>query len=569
MTPDIRDNCDIRDRQDTEGTEGTDSRRYYREPSPDRIVKPRKRRAASPLPIISAHGPDVFLERTGETVPMADLGKAIVTEPASILVAHNVALIVADLNREFIDHPLWQLRASPVEREIYGLDRTRKKIKQTDTVFAFFGWRTERIGERRNASNGTPSRYFLPLDPLLFVRQTVHEIRGGGYPLLELFEWARDVREFAQTNGLALKPTSGGLAAQLLRDPRFYPEPRRKIPKIDNRKARDRLPGNHYRLNCKTNEFHAASYLDQVNAHHSCARDLEFPDANSLYAKGRFGRPDDDRVWCKLGSRRYRKVIAEHGLLYAKVWIPNLPQGSFPPPFMDKPGDHLVYIWTNELPDFFGLGGRIDHLIAAWTSPDRDAGLNRYARWAQRELEGQPETRRRWLKPLLLSTYGILAAKPRRLEFAFKQARGGRLKQYPVGGGTIELTVKVADREVEMRTTNVIHRGMIEAETRARSLRLARELSAAGVNVLAVYADSVFVESGAPLPLLQDPWRVKEHLDGLHFLNEVSFISRQMTKLPGVPREHRDLIALKRHIAGGAQTPRKLGRKPRRSVRVP
>jgi hypothetical protein len=78
---------------------------------------------------------------------------------------------------------------------------------------------------------------------------------------------------------------------------------------------------------------------------------------------------------------------------------------------------------------------------------------------------------------------------------------------------------------------------MIEAETRKRTIELANDMTDAGLEVIAVYADAVFVRRTGPLPPLPKGWSVKHDLDGLRFLDAVSFASRQLTKLPGIPRE--------------------------------
>jgi hypothetical protein len=92
----------------------------------------------------------------------------------------------------------------------------------------------------------------------------------------------------------------------------------------------------------------------------------------------------------------------------------------------------------------------------------------------------------------------------------------------------------------EMGMANVIHRGLIEAETRLRSLELARKLSEEEHKVLAIYADSVFVAGGKPLPLLAPPWRVQNHLTALRFLTSTAFTSHELEKMPGVPHSLRE-----------------------------
>jgi hypothetical protein len=120
------------------------------------------------------------------------------------------------------------------------------------------------------------------------------------------------------------------------------------------------------------------------------------------------------------------------------------------------------------------------------------------------------------------------------MEFAFKRANGPA-KNYPVAGDFIEMHCVAPESSREPLITNVIHRGMIEAQTRLESLAMARSLTSYGLNVLAVYADAVIVERGA-LPLLPPPWRLQAHLTNLQFFDATHFTSDEMERLPGIPR---------------------------------
>lgn len=375
---------------------------------------------------------------------------------------------------------------------------------------------------------------------------------GKGDEVELLIRWAFDIRTFCAENDLRIKPTSGGIAAQLLRHPRFYPDHRRKVPASTNKKAREHLPGNYYELRHDVNKPTNATYLDQETSHHNNALSLTFPHGDFLFAKG-FFHSLPDRSWAKRGSVIYKRVMAEHGLLYVNLFVPHPSKKEWRPPYMKRGGFHRCYIFTNELPMIHEIGGYVEYIIAAWTSNTRDSGPNAYARWAKEQLSTalqESTVRVRWLKPTLLSLYGILAARPRPLEFGYKRAVNGEPKNYALGGSMIQVQAKRTRQEFESPTANVIQRGMIEAETRLRSIMLARDLTARGITVLALYADSVFVESGTALPLLPYPWKVQQHVTDLRFFNSTSFTSREVTKLPGIPRA--DLDRLRRVKAFGA-----------------
>lgn len=500
-----------------------------------RPVKPRKLQDAN-LPIIVVHRDSVFVERTGELMNVDRLPVLVATEPSSLFVIHSAGSILHGLHERYKDHPQWQYKLTPIHRKTNpnpGKSKTRIVVK--DVVVNFFGFSRKGKGK---------SKYHYPLDPLLFVRMSAPEIRGRDEDTMTaLYEWGKDVRKFAVDNQMKVSPTSGGMAAQLLRDPRFYPDDRRKVPAATNVRARVVLPGNFYRLKVETDRFYRAVYLDQKSAHHNCAKDLEFPHADRLFAKGYFagnGCNGCNGLWSHAGTQHFKKIIRQPGLFHLRLRVPYIREGVTVPPYMEKTGEHDAWVYSNELPMIAELGGKILGLYAAWTSTKTDKGLNRYAEWALEQIQDADEKTRPWLKPTLLAPYGILAAKPRRMEFAFYRAKSGEDKLLPVGGAMLPVKSKKTAGEFEPGFANVIHRGMIEAETRKRTIELANQLNAAGVEVIAVYADSVFARRNAPLPLLPAGWSVKSDLDGLRFLNDVSFTSKQLVRLPGVPREIQD-----------------------------
>lgn len=202
---------------------------------------------------------------------------------------------------------------------------------------------------------------------------------------------------------------------------------------------------------------------------------------------------------------------------------------------MKKPGTRLAWIYTNEIPTIYALGGVIEGIDAAWTSFHADEGLNRYARWAIAEAAAMTPDRKRWGKATLLAAYGMLAARPTAREFGYRHAKSGTPHTYRTNSGPLPAMIVQQSHETESPVVNVIQRGMIEAEIRLQVLAMARELHSFGCNVLCVYADSVIVESSSALPLLPDPWDVKTPLSRLQFFNPTSFHSEEMVRLPGIP----------------------------------
>jgi hypothetical protein len=503
-------------------------------PIAPRSVKPRKTGYRSlPIIAVSRETDEIFVERTGETLPFAALPVLIATHPSSIVVSSNVGALVKVLDDEWDADPAWQFRLTPVTSEIYAPNRVKTRTVTKRTVVSFFGF-------TRGRNNNL---YHFPLEPDAFVGRTIHELRPGNDPrVIKLYEWASDVRFFLQENDLLIRPTTGGIAGQLLRDKRFYDEARRKVPKATNDKARDQLPGNYYRLFVPERKTFDATYLDQKSAHHSCALGIAFPDANSLFAKGHFQAPAE-KIMARAGTKRFERLIREYGLFLVNLSCPDPSPATFPLPCMEEPGTHAAWVFSNELPYILECGGKVLSIIAQWTSAKAERGMNRYAEWSLAELAESDDMRKAWLKPLLHSTYGILAARPKPIEFGYKRAKNGIDKRYPVGGGVVHVKARVTNGDHEMPTASVIHRGMIEAETRLRSIRLAKQFHRHGMQVLAIYADSIFVSpNGKKMPLIDTRWHVKGELSRLQFFSSTSFTSDVLTKLPGIPRGDMDTV---------------------------
>lgn len=532
---------------------------------PNRPVKPRKD-GFTFRPIIAIEAGHILLEN-GEVFDRDELPRIITTQPSSILVAGHFGPILRELDRHFEDNPQWQFRLSPIERSAWQPNANNRKALMKDCVVGYLGFK---------GKNKKKGHYHFPICPHTFILKSIHDLRrnapGETSPAVRLMEWAKEVRDFLEKNNLRLSPTSGGIAAQLLKDKRFYPEDRRKVPRHTNAKAREHLPGNFYKLyNAKegiseiwgpavklpaSGPGYSAAYLDQISAHHSAAASLAFPCANTLRERGRF-QTLQDRSYARAGTKKFESLIREHGLFYLAIEVPQLFPGDFPLPECDKPGGyHRGYFYSNELPYLKLLGVRIRHIIAMWTSPDRDYGLNRYSEWASKEIADASPLRKNWLKPTLLSTYGVLAAKPKLMEFGYKQAEGGEPKQYACGSGFIDVIAKTSKKLREPMMANVLHRGMVESETRLRSLEMARELTAEGHSILAIYADSVFVEGSKQLPLLKPPWRLQEFLTGLKFESATHFTSAQISKTPGIPS----------HVRGRSRVPKRPHRSSKTST---
>jgi hypothetical protein len=300
------------------------------DPVPPRIVKPRRETDSAAKPLIVLDDKGILIERTGEVHPTDALPELTVSEPSSIVVCQRSTLWLAKLDKIFDSNPRWQWRVSPIERDHYVADR-KKTSTVRDTVVAFWGF--------RRTNGHAKSLYHYPLDPLAFIGKAACEIVPECKDSIDaLRQWGEDIRAFLTENRIGIKPTSGGIASQFLRDKRFFPDDRRKVPRATNETARKHLPGNHYRLHTKEREFNHALYFDQIRAHHSCAHDLNFPHPDSLYVRGNFHDPDDARIWAKEGSPLYEAHHPSSTDYSSSAFTsPHsyLQTEHFAPPFMD------------------------------------------------------------------------------------------------------------------------------------------------------------------------------------------------------------------------------------------
>lgn len=529
--------------------------------------------------IIALDGTSVLLERTGEVHPNSALPYLLISEPPSILVCEQASGLLAHLNRGNCARIAgWQYRIAPVVRRTYRQHRRNKPTESHDVIVSFLGWR---LTDRR-------THYHYPLDPLVFTGGPIRRLipaEDEPLKLAALLAWGQDVRQWCRDNGLKVGSGTGSLAVQLLKDPRFYPEARRKVPRQTNERARFHLPGNHYELFVREHTYHEAYYVDMQSAHHNCAAEIVLPNGNGLMARGRYREPPeviDGDPWAKPYGAKFDSLIGSHGLLLVRLEVSRratLP-ASFAPPYMKRPGLKLAYVFTNELPMIRELGGIIEGVEAAWTSYTVDTGLSKYARWALAETLTMTDQRKAWAKPALLAAYGMLAARPTAREFGYATAVSGTPHTYMTAGGPLEALVRKQVKETESPVVNVIHRGMIEAEVRMRALAFARSLHAQGCKVLCVYADSVIIDSRGPVPLIPHPWRIKTPLSRLEFFNPTSFHSVELTRLPGIPldgqRRISRLQAFRATMAGSrgpgrtpqATAPERSGRENHRTPRV-
>lgn len=442
-------------------------------------------------------------------------------EPPSLIIGYDIGLTVKLLDEWHNDNELWQIKAYTAERKAFRVNGEEPRICWEDTIFAAVGFR------RRHGSD--KSRYHACIDPNTFQQR----LRLGP-ALSNVVGFARALRGFCERNDLAIRSTAAAIAQQLLRDPRFWPEPRRKVPKATNRNCRPHLPGNYYELKGKPDFPYPAHYVDYKNAHHTIAAEIDLPHPDDLYAHGYFA-DCKDKIYARRGDYAYDRILKEHGLLCVKAKVPHRwKRGRNVPEDLRnrKAGAHKLFLYTNEIAWLEDCGLRIEYIIAAWTAEKVDEGMKSYAKFCIATITSASANDKAWLKPLLLAAYGILAARPRKLSVAHKRGAGYGAN-FAVHSSVIYLRHYQSGNDFELPICNVVARGLIEAETRKRVLRMADYAKECGARVLSIYADGIFMTPPPHLFFMPENWRIKEEISRIHFQNAVSFVSENLTRQPG------------------------------------
>jgi hypothetical protein len=480
-------------------------------------LRPRKNYdEADELALIVWDGQRLMFVDTGEVHDATDLYLATKLPKIgrAILVGFDINKLLARVIQ--LHEPSKQFQA--YGREIETVQRNRKTGTYPRNIsrgftFTFVGWRD---GKRKQYATK-----IYPLDPFSFVPQPRNKTRGNAN---DVAEFGKDLRSFLQANRLPMRPTTAGIASMLLRDARFWTGYRRKVPSTTNEIARPVLIGQFYRNAYKGRKALPEVWqLDQRRSHHVCAAEIDLPDGDDLFAHGLFRNADD--VWVDGAHPRAQHFLNNHfGLFRARVKIPNNPNGLFP--HFDSPGSRVVYFTSNEWPTLAAAGIELEYLVASWTARRRDEGMKRYARWAIEQLDAASPERSQWLKPLLLAPYGLLGTTPRPLRAAFLQGNGKERNIYLGFGHSQVFKTTSSKHDIEPAFVNVIWRGMIERETRRRTIVQAQRLERAGADLIRLDADAIYFRPN-PSVLDQfdaDRWKLVVHshvaVDGRNFVSD-------------------------------------------------
>jgi hypothetical protein len=402
-----------------------------------------------------------------------------------------------------------------------------------------FHSRSKSNGKRRKARHMVwePSRMFSdPSAAARFLCNTHEDLR----------RFAIDVREWCREQDLQLRATLPSLAAQLLRDPRFWPHDRGRVPRATNEAIRRALPGVHQRRLAPLHQtIPLAVGLDQRRAYHRAAQEVPTPDPTTMHARGYFNEPMDAPLWCRPDDVLYQRTVSQPGVVAVRATARPARNGELRLPAVDalKGKRGVILLWTNELQYAIDTGLKVEGLTAAWTSSQIDTGLPLYGAFAEGEIDAASDFRASWLKPTLHSAYGMLGSRQREMIRLSRFGRGVPTmvllqgQPFPVRRG--------AARTGASMVTNVAMLGVLQAEIRRRTLALAADLTDRGCDVLHVHADGLHVKAG-PLPFTPPGWTAAP-VTRLVYEDDVSWLSDERDVLPG--RDTRMRVELRRHHA--------------------
>lgn len=396
------------------------------------------------------------------------------------------------------------------------------------TRFGFNARRARAVGMRNQAMH-------IVWNPVDMTRNPADVIDGDSHK--DLMRFAVDVRDWCKRENIPLPTTLAGIASSLLRDKRFYPEPRGRVPQFTNERVRRFLPGVYSELRGRpVTTYREAVALDQRRAYHRAAATIPLPDPTTLYARGYFNEPETPRLWAERGGELYARTMRQAGVVAVRAGSRLTHKNETRPPAINYLGTRVIYLWTNEVELCERHGLDVHGITAAWTSTLPDSGMPRYGPWAEGQIDGADGYRRRWLKPTLHAVYGLLAARPRELRIGHRIGRG-TLTDYILGAGHPFPVHETVIGSHAPATTNVAMLGVLQAEIRARSMKLANALMAEGVNVLHVHADGLHVEG--PVPLMEHRTWTIEPRTNLRYLDRVSWLADEGNCLPGRDQQQR------------------------------
>jgi hypothetical protein len=464
---------------------------------------------------------------TGELSPTIDIEKLLQTEPGGVIAGNSCYPLLAKLAPEIKRDEGWTMSVNLQQRRTRPMDSTETRI--TGRIYiSRMTYRRAKVGGRKNRRR-PPAIKWVVLELGLFMETPPSDLDG-------VLAAAMSLTELAGRRGISPRPSPGSLGSAMLRASSEWNKERKAAPEFISEVARDHLPGNYYALSNKTKgkSIPHVYYMDQEASHHKIASSIPIPFPGTLRARGYFRAAENEiyRPW----TNDLRKLRGHFGLVLGMVQCGIIPHSMehLYPPWAKERGMKPRWIWTPEL-RLFENDHRLsfEYAICALTSRHIDTALWEYSEWA---LEQRKRSDRDPYKSSLLAAYGMLACRSDRPIDIYTVH--GRAK--PPRATVVELPLlpEVFRSEVKRKRAptiqNVVARGVIEAETRTRSIEYARQLEGEGIPVAQIYADGLLaVTDQAPL-IVPEHWRIAASLTRVYSPHPNSIVSRELVRLPGI-----------------------------------
>lgn len=480
---------------------------------------------------------------TGVLSSIRHLPGTLLTRPGGYIAGVSLFEPLASLQQIMQGVPEWRMKVSVAQRRSYTRNGQIAISGSFQVNYLSFRLHVSRDSNGRNLARCGTRWDVLNLEAFMDLTE---------FTLTEKMEAASNLLTLCESRGVTIAPSRGSLARKLLKaspawkTSRYEGKRPNAAPKWINDEARKHSPGNHYSVSNRIRKavtIPHCYYIDQTTAHHNIAKTIVLPHPNYIRGRGHTKQA--------LLENRFPKWLDKVPEGYVGLFCCHLDISFIPlklrhlyPKWITvkKPGHYVEWLYTPDIrlieSDHFV---NLSSIVCGLCTTKDDPVLAEYAEWAitQNQLPSKPHT-----KATLLAAYGMLQFNPvgwksYRYWGGTAQSKGEPI-EIPVAGMMKEVMVKFPDW-VQLDTTNVCARGMIEAETRARSLEYARELTASGHHVVQVYADALVVETDR-LPFIPEGWRVDQSLTNVLIPTANSIISDQMVKRPGLNREDSERV---------------------------
>lgn len=469
----------------------------------------------------------------------------------------------------------YKVSGRTVERTIFSANGLSDKPRHQSYIRSF---RDAHINSGRRGTN--KPGIIMGMSEL--TDRPVYDFFGGDPEnlALELATIAYDYVEWCRETDFPVANGRGAQASQFLMDSRFGWFPRRIIPLRHCRIAQENLPAVYARAfepAGPTDGF--VREVDQKSAHHYSAILNGTANSSTLVAYGL----GSDSLICSPGSEKWERLVKSYGMhkLLLKVDHAEVNR-RIKFPFLETLSDQpfvQAWVWSSEINAVINEPGvEIVGALATLSSRRSNPGLSNFAKFSMREIDrNRGTTRMTWLKPLLVSAYGVLAIPPKEgaawTTIPSKNTHNARSVPWIVEGREVQLYVYAKRKIPSPRFANPFDTGIIQAATRAETIAMARKLevlndgrvvmcmgdsclfSSKDKGQLLIFAEDEYAASmGDPLGALSEAgheWRVKQELTNFEILASNSYRSDQTEKRPGIPRGRRGLVPKKssrRHL---------------------